>query len=47
MWEQTKQINFLLRKKVRRNGNQRMFVIIRCRILCLEVSYSKLRYTDV
>jgi hypothetical protein len=44
--EQLKQINILLRKKLRGDGSQRMF-IIRCRILCLPVPYSKLSYTDL
>jgi len=33
MWTQLKQINILLRKTLRGDGNQRMLVIIRCRIM--------------
>jgi len=46
-WEQSKQINNLLRKKLRGDGSQRMLVVIQCRMLCLPVSYSNLRHTDL
>ena len=39
MWGQPKQINNLLRKKLRGGGSQRMLSIIRRRILCLQNSY--------